>query len=99
MSGERRLSVSTNGQAIGALVEQDGIWAFEYVKARHTAADAFPISPASPLSQSLQRDGTTRRSVQWYLDNLLPEELMREVISREQGVMFTLESNVSQTSG
>ena len=86
MSAERRLSVSTNGRAIGALVEQDGIWAFEYDAAWCQAPDAFPLSPALPLSDALQRDGSTHRTVQWYFDNLLPEELMREVISKEQGV-------------
>jgi len=86
VSEERRLSVTTNGQTIGALIEQDGIWALEYDAAWQTAADAFPISPALPLSAALHRDNATRRSVQWYFDNLLPEELMRELISREQGV-------------
>lgn len=86
MSDERRLAVSTNGRAIGALVEQDDIWAFEYEDAWRQAADAFPLSPALPLSEKRHRDGSTRRTVQWYFDNLLPEELMREVISREQGV-------------
>jgi serine/threonine-protein kinase HipA len=87
MSEERRLSVATNDRTIGSLIEQDGIWAFEYEDAWRTAPDAFPISPALPLSTALHRDGSTRRSVQWYFDNLLPEELMREVISREQGVV------------
>lgn len=86
MSDERRLAVSTNGRTIGALVEQDDIWAFEYQDAWRQAADAFSLSPALPLSEKLHRDGSTHRTVQWYFDNLLPEERMREVISREQGV-------------
>ena len=86
MSDERRLAVSTNGRTIGALVEQDDIWAFEYQDAWRQAADAFSLSPALPLSEKSHRDGSTHRTVQWYFDNLLPEERVREMISREQGV-------------
>lgn len=93
MSDERCLAVSTNGRAIGTLVEQSDIWAFEYEDAWRQAADAFPLSPALPLSEKRHCDGSTHRTVQWYFDNLLPEELMREVISREQNV------NVSDAFG
>lgn len=86
MSDARRLAVSTNGRAIGTLVEHHDIWAFEYEDAWRQAADAFPLSPALPLSEKSHRDGSTHRTVQWYFDNLLPEELMREVLSREQSV-------------
>ncbi len=86
MNGERRLAVSSNGRTIGSLVEQDDIWAFEYDDAWRQAADAFSLSPALPLSENLHRDGSTHRTVQWYFDNLLPEERVREMISREQGV-------------
>ena len=75
-----------NGRAIGTLLEQDDIWTFEYDDGWQKAPDAFSLSPALPLSEKSHRDGSTHRSVQWYFDNLLPEERMREVISREQGV-------------
>jgi serine/threonine-protein kinase HipA len=83
---ERRLLVSTNGRKVGTLAEQNGIWAFGYDPAWCQASDAFPLSPALPLSDAVLRDGSTHRTVQWYFDNLLPEELMREVISKEQSV-------------
>lgn len=86
MSSARHLAVSANGQTIGTLIEQDDIWALEYAKSWQQAAGAFPLSPALPLAQKLHRDGSSRRTVQWYFDNLLPEELLREVISREQSV-------------
>ena len=86
MSPERRLSVSSNGRSIGALLEQDGIWTWVYDDVWLRAPDAFPLSPALPLSEQRVRDGSTQRTVQWYFDNLLPEELMREVLSQEQQV-------------
>lgn len=86
MSQERRLSVSTNGHAIGSLLEQDDIWTFEYEDTWRSAPDAFPLSPALPLAEKRISDGSTQRTVQWYFDNLLPEELMREVISKEQHI-------------
>lgn len=86
MSAARHLTVSANGQTIGTLIEQDDIWALEYADSWQQAAGAFPLSPALPLTQKLHRDGSSRRTVQWFFDNLLPEELLREVISREQSV-------------
>jgi serine/threonine-protein kinase HipA len=86
MSPERRLSVSSNGRSIGAILEQDGIWTWVYDDAWLRARDAYPLSPALPLSEQRVRDGSTQRTVQWYFDNLLPEEQMREVLSQEQRV-------------
>ncbi|MDP2988840.1 HipA domain-containing protein [Hydrogenophaga sp.] len=86
MSAERSLSVSSNGREIGSLLEQDGIWSWTYEHSWLQALDAFPLSPALPLSDKRMRDDSTQRTVQWYFDNLLPEELMREVLSKEQRV-------------
>lgn len=86
MSAERSLSVSTNGREIGSLLEQDGIWTWVYETSWLQAPDAFPLSPALPLSAQHMRDGSTHRTVQWYFDNLLPEEQMRELLSQEQNV-------------
>ena len=86
MSPERSLLVSSNGRVIGTLLEQDGIWTWVYQDSWLQAPDAFPLSPALPLSAQPMRDGSTQRTVQWYFDNLLPEEHRREVISREQNV-------------
>ena len=86
MSAERCLSVSSNGRVIGALLEQNGIWSWVYDDSWLLAPDAFPLSPALPLSDQRMRDGSTQRTVQWYFDNLLPEEQMRELLSKEQNV-------------
>lgn len=86
MSIERSLSVSSNGRVIGSLLEQDGIWSWVYDEGWVKALDAFPLSPAMPLSAQRLRDGSTQRTVQWYFDNLLPEEQMRELLSKEQHI-------------
>ncbi|WP_236574199.1 HipA domain-containing protein [Hydrogenophaga sp. PBL-H3] len=86
MSSERSLSVSTNDREIGVLLEHDGSWTWVYADSWLHAPDAFPLSPALPLSDKPMRDGSTQRTVQWYFDNLLPEEQMRELLGREQNV-------------
>ena len=86
MTTQRRLVVTNNGVAIGSVVEEYDIWAFEYEDDWLQANASFPVSPAIPLSDTLHRDGSTHRTVQWFFDNLLPEEAMRDVLSREQGV-------------
>ena len=50
-----------------------------------------PVSPALPRSQLLHRDGATTRPVQWYFDNLLPEEHLR--------VRIATEANIAGNSG
>lgn len=79
----RELEVSVNGRAVGRLQEVDGLWVLTYAPAWATAADAFDLSPALPRSQEIHRDGATMRPVQWYFDNLLPEESLRDIIAKE----------------
>lgn len=86
MSAGRRLLVSSNGRPMGSLSAQDDIWTFEYFPAWQQATDAYPLSPAFPLAQGVHRDGSTERKVQWFFDNLLPEDMLRDVVSREESV-------------
>ena len=82
----RHLQVRINDQRVGTLTEEGGIWSFKYTDAWCKSATGFPITSALPLNDSLQRDGSTHRPVQWFFDNLLPEETLREVIGKEEGV-------------
>ena len=82
----RSLQVLINGQQVGTLVEENGIWGFQYTEAWCTSAAGFPIASALPLNGAMQRDGSTHRPVQWFFDNLLPEETLREVIGKEEGI-------------
>lgn len=82
MSG-RELEVSVNGQIVGHLQEAGDLWAFVYAPEWSGAENAFDLSPALPRSQLMHADGASNRPVQWYFDNLLPEENLRVVLARE----------------
>src|SRR5581483_4572633 len=46
----------------------------------------FDLSPALPRSRLIHQDGASDRPVQWYFDNLLPEEHLREAVSKEADI-------------
>lgn len=78
----RHLSVLINGRHVGDLIDRDDSWAFQYSKDWTDAVDGFDLSPALSRHDG-HADGGSKRPVQWYFDNLLPEELLRQVIARE----------------
>jgi serine/threonine-protein kinase HipA len=82
----RRLTVYLNERAIGTLAENDDLWAFEYNSEWVELPESFDLSPALPRLQLRHNDGATDRPVQWYFDNLLPEEQMRAAVSKEAKV-------------
>jgi len=79
----RELEVSVNGLIVGHLREAGDLWAFAYAPEWAAAENAFDLSPALPRSQLMHADGASSRPVQWYFDNLLPEENLRVVLARE----------------
>ena len=82
----RNLHVYIDQRRIGTLQEGDNLWAFEYDPQWREAADSFDLSPALARSTLRHEDGGTARPVQWYFDNLLPEELLRDAVAREAGI-------------
>jgi serine/threonine-protein kinase HipA len=82
----RSLIVSINHRQVGTLSEGDDLWVFDYNEAWAKAPDSFDLSPALPRSQLNHADGGSSRPVQWYFDNLLPEELLREAVAKEAAV-------------
>ncbi|WP_349569901.1 HipA domain-containing protein [Azotobacter salinestris] len=78
---ERRLLAWIDSQQIGTLSDRDGIWSFRYVSAWLEAPGNFALCPGLPLQAEEQQDGSTRRPVQWYFDNLLPEEGQRVLLA------------------
>lgn len=72
-----------NEQRVGRLAEQNNLWSFEYAQDWVNSPEAFDLSPALARTQSLHQDGASDRPVQWYFDNLLPEENMRTILARE----------------
>ncbi|EQD35331.1 HipA, partial [mine drainage metagenome] len=79
----RALDGYPNDRRIGPLHEGHDLWSFQYDPAWAAAPDSFDLSPALPRATLLHQDGGTERPVQWYFDNLLPEEQMREALSKE----------------
>ncbi len=71
----RSLIVTLEGQDVGTLQENDGIWSLDY--APEWIKSGFPISPGLPLRESIVDTGSDR-PVQYFFDNLLPEEDARK---------------------
>lgn len=71
----RILNVFIDESTVGSLYENNGVWSFQY----HTdwVINGFPLAPGLPLQQNMHVDSGTLRPVQWYFDNLLPEEMAR----------------------
>ena len=79
----RQLQVSINGQTVGHLREENDLWTFEYTAAWAGSEMGFDLSPALRRESLVHVDGASDRPVQWYFDNLLPEEALRTVIAKE----------------
>lgn len=77
----RSLRALVNAQEVGVLEEADGLWLFRYGPAWLKHAQAYALSPHLPLSAEPLLDGASVRPVQWYFDNLLPEEAQRVLLA------------------
>jgi len=78
---ERTLLVSLNNGPIGTLRDENGIWSFKYDSAWLNDQQHFGLSPSLPLQQAPLLDLSSKRPVQWYFDNLLPEEHQRRLLA------------------
>lgn len=83
MSTARQLLVRINDATVGTLSAQDDIWRFAYAPEWIASPQAFALAPGLPLSEVEYVDGASQRPVQWYFDNLLPEEQLRSVLAKE----------------
>lgn len=82
----RSLDVYINAEQVGVLREENDIWQFEYAAAWLARPDGYDLSPGLSRDTVLHIDGSSMRPVQWYFDNLLPEEALRQTISKEAKV-------------
>ena len=82
MSG-RSLRASINQQEVGSLQEVAGLWSFQYAANWLGNPQRFALSPHLPLSAQALLDGASQRPVQWYFDNLLPEENQRVLLAKD----------------
>ena len=77
----RSLVVYSNRRLIGWLAELNDIWQFEYAPEWLRWEHSWDISPPIARAAGHIVDGSTLRPVQWFFDNLLPEDLMRNAIA------------------
>jgi len=80
----RQLDVWLEQRRIGELHEQGNVWALHYDPAWRD--DGFDLSPALPRSAGEIHDGSSLRPVQWFFDNLLPEEAGRQLVAADAGI-------------
>lgn len=79
----RSVQAWINRTPVGFLREAAGLWSFQYSPAWLEHPHAFALSPHLPLGEEPLLDGASRRPVQWYFDNLLPEEGQRTLLARD----------------
>lgn len=77
----RSLRASINQMEVGTLQEVGGLWSFQYARAWLDNPLGFALSPHLPLTAEPLLDGASQRPVQWYFDNLLPEESQRVLLA------------------
>ena len=77
----RSLRASINHTTVGTLQEQAGLWRFQYAPDWLNTPTCFALSPHLPLQAEPLLDGASQRPVQWYFDNLLPEEGQRLLLA------------------
>jgi serine/threonine-protein kinase HipA len=82
----RSLRASINQTEVGTLHEVDGLWGFQYADAWRNNPRGFALSPHLPLTTESLLDGASLRPVQWYFDNLLPEEGQRVLLADDAGL-------------
>lgn len=77
----RYLRASINQMKVGTLHEVAGLWSFQYATDWLNNPQCFALSPHLPLTADSLLDGASKRPVQWYFDNLLPEEGQRVLLA------------------
>ena len=74
----RELLVYIDDVQVGTLSENQGIWSLTYT--HEWAARGFDLAPVLPRAQGTILDTGTNRPVQWFFDNLLPEDAARDLL-------------------
>ena len=82
----RSLHVFINNIEVGVLAESGAVWRFDYSQEWIGNPNSFDLSPHMPRGEKTHLDGGSVRSVQWYFDNLLPEEGARILLAKDARV-------------
>ncbi|HEY1059269.1 MAG TPA: HipA domain-containing protein [Limnobacter sp.] len=79
----RTLRVMIDQQEVGTLMESGAVWRFDYADSWLDHPMSFDLSPHLPRQARSITDGASLRPVQWYFDNLLPEENARVLMAKD----------------
>ena len=82
----RTLVVWKDDQRVGELRDAGNLWSFAYDPEWCHSPDAVALSPSLPLQQEPIEDGGSQRPVQWFFDNLLPEEGERTLLALDANI-------------
>ncbi|MBV8622893.1 MAG: HipA domain-containing protein [Herbaspirillum sp.] len=72
----RTLHAYIDDAFVGSLSENTGVWSFQYDQ--QWVQGGYALSPGLPLNPARHEDTGTYRPVQWFFDNLLPEDAARQ---------------------
>ncbi|WP_277373270.1 HipA domain-containing protein [Pseudomonas sp. AA-38] len=76
---KRELLAWIGDRLMGHLYDDNGVWSFRYA---HDWG-AFDLCPNLPRARGTILDNSSQRPVQWYFDNLLPEEGQRQLLAAD----------------
>ncbi len=84
----RTLQAMINGQHVATLTDNSGSWQLEYSPAWVKSEEGYDLSPRLPRASETIVDGSSERPVQWFFDNLLPEEQSRQLLAGDAKIEF-----------
>ena len=83
---DRVLRAYIGAQPTGTLRDDDGVWSFAYEQLWLDSTERYALAPGLPLQKEAIVDSSSTRPVQWYFDNLLPEEDVRALVAHDAKV-------------
>ncbi|WP_246309530.1 HipA domain-containing protein [Hydrogenophaga aromaticivorans] len=84
----RALELRIDADLVGWLFDVNDVWVFQYNVSWVSKGGAFALSPSLGLREEAYVDGSSTRPVQWFFDNLLPEEELRKSLAKEAKLAF-----------
>jgi serine/threonine-protein kinase HipA len=85
----RVLQIKVNDELLGWLFDVNDVWLFQYHPRWSSQDNAFSLAPGLDVREPTHMDGSSQRPVQWYFDNLLPEEELLKVLAQDAQLEFT----------
>lgn len=84
----RTLEVFINTNHVATLTDDAGVWSLQYTHGWISDGQGYDLSPTLPRSRGTLTDGSSERPVQWFFDNLLPEEQARSLLASDAKIEF-----------